>query len=217
MKNSIIAVANWKGGCGKSLISALFCHYLHMKEIPVMGVDADVQQSLFRLRMFEKQQNPDAVVPWDLHYLDTSSVEDVRTIMQAMKEVPSCVVIDCPGNISDPGLLPIYQAADIIVIPFAYDFANVDASDRFADAVKQLSKAKIIFVPNRINLNEEKSAKIEQEREEARKVLNKHGWMTPRIKQSLTVRQYSTIEPLTYYQRKLVEHTFDQIIERINI
>ena len=123
MKNSIIAVANWKGGCGKSLISALLCHYLHMKEIPVMGVDA----------------------------------------------------------------------------------------------VKQLSKAKIIFVPNRINLNEEKSAKIEQEREEARKILNKHGWMTPRIKQSLTVRQYSTIEPLSYYQRKLVEHTFDQIIERINI
>lgn len=167
--------------------------------------------------MFEKQQNPDAIVPWDLHYLDTSSVEDVRTIMQAMKEMPSCVVIDCPGNISDPGLLPVYEAADIIVIPFAYDFANVDASDRFADAIKQLSKAKIIFVPNRINLNEEKSAKIEQEREEARKVLNKHGWMTPRIKQSLTVRQYRTIEPLSYYQRKLVEHTFDQIIERINI
>ena len=53
MKNNIIAVANWKGGCGKTLVSALLCHYLRLKEIPVMAIDADVQQSLFRQRMFE--------------------------------------------------------------------------------------------------------------------------------------------------------------------
>lgn len=44
MRNNIIAVANWKGGCGKSLISALLSHYLLLKDVPVMAIDADVQQ-----------------------------------------------------------------------------------------------------------------------------------------------------------------------------
>lgn len=216
MKNSIIAVANWKGGTGKSLISALLCHYLHMKEIPVMGVDADVQQSLFRLRMFETQGIPDVVVPWDLHYLDTSDVENVKTTMQSLKEKSGCVVIDCPGNISDPGMVPVYEAADIIVIPFAYDFGNVDATRRFAKVIKGMSNAQLFFIPNRINLNEEKSSKIDEDREAAHKILDMYGKMTPRIKQSVVARQYSTIAPLTYYQRKLVEYSFDKIVECIN-
>lgn len=216
MKNSIIAVANWKGGTGKSLISALLCHYLHMKEIPVMGVDADVQQSLFRLRMFETQGIPDAVVPWDLHYLDTSDVENVKTTMLSLKEKSGCVVIDCPGNISDPGMVPVYEAANIIVIPFAYDFGNVDATRRFAKVIKGMSNAQLFFIPNRINLNEEKSSKIDEDREAAHIILDMYGKITPRIKQSVVARQYSTIAPLTYYQRKLVEYSFGKIVECIN-
>lgn len=53
MKNTIIADANWKGGCGKTLVCALLCLYLRFKEIPVMTIDADVQQSLFYQHMFE--------------------------------------------------------------------------------------------------------------------------------------------------------------------
>ena len=117
MKNNIIAVANWKGGCGKTLVSALLCHYLRLKEIPVMAIDADVQQSLFRQRMFELQGSPDAVVPWELQYLDTSNVDGVREQMKALKVLPSCVVVDCPGNITDSGMVPVYEAADIIVVP----------------------------------------------------------------------------------------------------
>jgi len=215
MKNNIIAVANWKGGCGKTLVSALLCHYLRLKEIPVMAIDADIQQSLFRQRMFELQGSPDVVVPWELQYLDTSDVDDVREQMKVLKDTPSCVVVDCPGNITDPGMVPVYEAADIIVVPFTYDFVNVDATFRFAQTVRKVSKARFIFVPNRINLNEEKGEDLEEERLQAIKLLKVFGWVTPRIKQGKSARKYRTITGLTYFQRKLVEHSFDDIVERL--
>lgn len=215
MKNNIIAVANWKGGCGKTLVSALLCHYLRLKEIPVMAIDADVQQSLFRQRMFELQGSPDAVVPWELQYLDTSDVDGVREQMKALKELPSCVVVDCPDNITDSGMVPVYEAADIIVVPFTYDFVNVDATFRFAQTVREVSRARFIFVPNRINLNEEKGEDLEEARKQAVGLLKEYGWVTPRIKQSKVARKYRTIKGLDYFQRKLVEHPLDCIVERL--
>lgn len=39
--------------------------------------------------------------------------------------------------------------------------------------------------------------------------------MTPRIKQSKVARKYRTITGLDYFQRKLVEHPLDCIVERL--
>lgn len=216
MRNNIIAIANWKDGCGKSLISALLSHDLLLKDIPVMAIDTDIQKSLFRQRMFELQGSPNAVVPLVLKYLDTSDVDGVREQMKALKELPSCVVVDCPSNITDPSMVPIYNAADIIVIPFSYDFVNVDATFRFAQAIRNQSKARFSFVPNRIDLNEEKGKGVAESRDQAVKLLKVLGWVTPRIKQSLTSRRCSAITGLDYYQFKLVKHAFDDIVERLN-
>lgn len=108
------------------------------------------------------------------------------------------------------------EAADIIVVPFAYDFGYVDATRCFAKVLKGMSKAQLFFIPNSINLNEEKSSKIEKNRLAAHNILDMYGKMTPRIKQSIVAHQYSTISPLSYYQRKLVEYAFDMIVEHIN-
>ena len=125
------------------------------------------------------------------------------------------VVVDCPGNITDSGMVPVYEAADIIVVPFTYDFVNVDATFRFAQTVREVSRARFIFVPNRINLNEEKGEDLEEARKQAVGLLKEYGWVTPRIKQSKVARKYRTITGLDYFQRKLVEHPLDCIVERL--
>ena len=91
----------------------------------------------------------------------------------------------------------------------------VDSTFRFAQTVREVSRARFIFVPNRINLNEEKSEDLEEARKQAVGLLKEYGWVTPRIKQSKVARKYRTIKGLDYFQRKLVEHSLDCIVERL--
>jgi chromosome partitioning protein len=53
-------------------------------------------------------------------------------------------------------------------------------------------------------------------REETISILGKLGTVTPRIKQSVVIKRYSTLYPLDKYQYAAVEHAFDRIIEEIN-
>ena len=53
-------------------------------------------------------------------------------------------------------------------------------------------------------------------RDETIAVLGQLGTVTPRIKQSVVIKRYSTLYPLDKYQYAAVEHAFDRIIEIIN-
>ena len=50
VKNRIILFSNLKGGTGKTTLCALFATYCVSKGIGVAMVDADIQQSISRLR-----------------------------------------------------------------------------------------------------------------------------------------------------------------------
>ena len=43
----------------------------------------------------------------------------------------------------------------------------VDSTFRFAQTVREVSRARFIFVPNRINLNEEKGEDLEEARKQS--------------------------------------------------
>jgi chromosome partitioning protein len=53
-------------------------------------------------------------------------------------------------------------------------------------------------------------------RDETISVLGRLGTVTPRVKQSVVIKRYSTLYPLDKYQYAAVEHAFDRIIEIIN-
>ena len=57
MNNKIILFTNIKGGVGKTTLCGLFATFCAEKGIPVAVMDADIQQSLFRHRQRELQQN----------------------------------------------------------------------------------------------------------------------------------------------------------------
>ena len=77
------------------------------------------------------------------------------------------------------------------------------------------SSARLVFLPNRINTTEGKAHEREM-RDETISVLGRLGTVTPRIKQSVVIKRYSTLYPLDKYQYAAVEHAFDRIIEIIN-
>lgn len=215
IKNKIILCCSTKGGVGKSVLCGMLSTYLLEEGNPVAVLDADVQLSVYRHRQRELQQHPDADIPWQVEPLDTSNPEFVRNMMEKLKSMEGCVVIDCPGNIIDPTLRIIYEAADIALVPFRYDSDTVDATEMFAKIFKQICTAKVFFVPNNIVIVEERGQASEAERKNAVKILRKYGFVTPRIKQSKVVRNYSTLDPLNYYQRNAVKFAFEPIIKLI--
>ena len=213
MKNKIITFCSIKGGCGKSNLCANFAMYLIGQGIPVVVYDADIQQTLFRHRQREMAEHPDVQPPYQLMKFNTDNPEAVKANLEQLKQVPAVILFDCPGNIQDAGLQHIYAAADIAVVPTRYDIDNLDATVLFSELFTKISKAKMVFIPNCINAIEERREEVAAARDQAYNLLHKYGYITPRIKQSVTVKCYSTIAPLDKYQRMAVKYAFEKILD----
>ena len=123
-------------------------------------------------------------------------------------------MVDCPGNLNDNNLSILFEAADFIIVPMAYDVDTIDATNIFVDVVKKRSQAKLLFLPNRINVSEGRAKDLEM-RDDTIKQLNKVGKVMPRIKQSVIIKRYTTIYPLDMYQYMALEEPFEAIIKEI--
>lgn len=215
MKNKIILFSNIKGGVGKSSLCSLFATYCAEKGIPTAVVDADLQQSLIRQRERELKTAGEGVQePWQLIPLDTSDVKGVENMMENLKTIPGWILVDCPGNLNDNGLLPVFKAADAVVVPISYEDIVVDATSVFIQVFRKISDATLCFLPNRINDSEGTKTEREQ-RVETIKILGQLGMVTPRIKQGVAIKRFSTLYALDTYQERAVEHAFDSIINKL--
>ena len=206
----IILFSNIKGGVGKTTLCAHFCEYLTMKGFHVTAADADLQASLSRHRERELQESAEHPVPWEIVRLNTLDTETLKSDLKELHRKDGFVVIDCPGNLNDNNLSAIYAMADLIVIPMAYDVDTIDATGLFVAVIRKMTSARLVFLPNRINTTEGKARELEM-REETIAILGKLGAVTPRIKQSVVIKRYSTLQPLDKYQYAAVEHAFDRI------
>ena len=159
--SKIILFSNIKGGVGKTTLCAHFAEYLSMKGVTIVAVDADLQASLSRHREREVEADPEQTVPWGIARLNTLDSKIVKATMNKYKEQDGIVLIDCPGNLNDNNLAIIYAVADFIVIPMTYDVDTIDATGIFITVIRQQSKAKLVFVPNRINITEGKARERE--------------------------------------------------------
>lgn len=215
MKNKIVLFSNIKGGVGKSSLCALFATYCAEKGIPTAVVDADLQQSLVRQRERELKSAGEGVQePWQLISLDTSDVKGVENMMENLKTIPGWILVDCPGNLNDNGLLPVFKAADAVVVPISYEDIVVDATSVFIQVFKKISNAPLCFLPNRINDAEGTKTEREQ-RVDTIKILGQLGMVAPRIKQSVVIKRFSTLYALDTYQTRAVENAFDKIISKL--
>lgn len=216
MKNRIVIFSNIKGGVGKTTLCALLASYLAEKGCPVIAIDADLQASLYRHRQREKDVAPEVHAPWSVERLDTADSEHLKRVMGKLKEVPGIVLIDCPGNLNDRNLEYIYQSADTAIIPISFDADTVDATGIFVKALKTVSSADLVFIPNRINTSERKSEELRQ-RAQTTEFLGLVGTVVPTVKQSVSVKRYTTLYPLERPQLAAVEPSFCKIIEKLHL
>lgn len=212
--NKFILFSNIKGGVGKTTLSAHFTEYLAEHEYPVAAVDADLQASLSRHRERDVKEDPKRPLPWEVVKLNTFDGEKVKAVVKKLKQVEGIIVVDCPGNLNDNNLSILFEAADFIVVPMAYDIDTIDATNIFINVVKKRSKAKLLFLPNRINVSEGRAQDLIIQDKNI-KDLNKVGKVMPRIKQSVVIKRYTTIYPLDMYQYMALEEPFEAIIKEI--
>lgn len=216
MKNMIVIFSNIKGGVGKTTLCALFASYLAERGYPVIAIDADLQASLYRHRQREKDVAPDVQAPWNVDLLDTAKGDHLKNVMSKLKTVPGIVLIDCPGNLNDRNLEYIYKSADTAIIPISFDADTVDATGIFVKALKTVSSANLVFIPNRINTSERKSEELRQ-RAQTTEFLGLVGVVMPTVKQSVSVKRYTTLYPLERNQLAAVEPSFCKIIEELQL
>ena len=212
--NKFILFSNIKGGVGKTTLCAHFTEYLAEQEFPVAAVDADLQASLSRHRERDVKEDPKRPIPWEVIKLNTFEKDKVESVVKKLKKVDGIIVVDCPGNLNDNNLSVLFEAADLIVVPMAFDVDTIDATGIFVNVVKKRSKAKLLFLPNRINVSEGKAKELEM-RDKTIKDLNRIGKVLPRIKQSVIIKRYTTIYPLDMYQYMALEEPFNAIIAEI--
>lgn len=213
MKNKIVLFSNMKGGTGKTTLCELFATYAVEKELPVITFDADVQLSLYKDRQDDLVKNPSAETLWDVQPLVVD--DTIESKIRMLKTVPGMVIIDCPGNVDNRNLQPLFRAADFIVVPFRYDRKNVRETKTFLDMLRQIGvSARCLFIPNMGKYIESKRQEFLQASNDAIKLFfgehyeNSILW---EVCDRTDLRTANTIA-LTSKQRCLVKHTFDDLI-----
>jgi chromosome partitioning protein len=201
MENKIIAFANMKGGVGKSSLCIALANYLTMAKIPVVVVDADLQQTIATLREDEKQEYQDTPEPWRILSLDTSYsndkekkniIEGIKKTLAKLKSVPATILIDCPGNASDDAIKYIYNAADVVVVPMDFTRITVNTTKTFAEMLQtmkssKLMKANVYFQPNKYD-----ERRKQLQRDEVKHIFKEYGYMGTRVNNRSDIERIST-------------------------
>ena len=204
----IIVIANGKGGTGKSTLCIHLANYLTAIGKAVAVLDADEGQTVMQLRTIEMKNNPDAEAPWPVWKATTNA----QGFMNQAKQMGDCyVLVDCPGSVNQ-NLLPYFESADAIVIPFRYDDVVVLRTMTF---VKVLNVARItakkLFLPNNIDI------RVKNPNEKSiREMFRKIGAILPRIKQGVAIQRVSTLRPIDTYQQKAIMYTVEEILKAVN-
>ncbi len=147
----IIIIGNQKGGVGKSTLAVLAANYLALeKGVTTTVIDMDYQRSISQ--KFDKAKILENDEPYDVM---PASLEDFPLIIGVLQRNPTDVVlVDLPGKLDDDGLIPVFEAADLVICPFAYEEFTFQSTVLFAIVLKKVNaKVKIVFVPNRIKAN----------------------------------------------------------------
>ena len=99
MGNHFILFSNIKGGVGKSSLCTLFAHYLTAKGEEVAVVDNDIQRTIARQRARDKENNPEAKIPWEVYSVfDINAKGEAQQLIPILKEQEGWILVDCPGN-----------------------------------------------------------------------------------------------------------------------
>ena len=216
--NKIIVFANQKGGCGKSTLCLLLANYLAWQKKSVCVIDTDTQQTLVQQRKDDIEFLEDDKMPYPIQGFDVGTPEIMQELMENAKAFDGYVLIDCPGNMKEDGLVPVLTQADYIICPFRYDQKTLSSTSAFVSILRELwnkldcKEVPLLFIPNNIV----RKGNIEEKRmwREVAKTFSMIGTLLESVPGRAALEKTNTYE-ITSVQRDVVEPTFKNVLEII--
>jgi len=147
----ITIIGNQKGGVGKSTLAVLAANYITIaRKTKASIIDMDYQQSIsqkFDKAKILENEEPYEVIP--------ATLESFPVLYNVLNKYPDqAILVDLPGKLDDDGLLPVFEAADLVICPFAYDEFTYQSTVLFTVVLKRINpRIEVVFVPNRIKTN----------------------------------------------------------------
>lgn len=214
----IVTFTNQKGGVGKTTLCATFANYLVTMGVRVLVVDCDAQHSIVKSRNADIRKYGNQNLPYAVWEFNVNDRERMTSLMEKLRNDPGMdvVLMDSPGGVQAPGLIPMYVNSDYIIVPFHYDLVTVPSTASFLLFIGQLRKtvgekmkAGVFVVPNLIDGRVGRKAEL-QLWEKARKAFSLHGKVTGKIPRRADMERFSTMAALDM-QGSIVSPVFSEI------
>lgn len=135
-----IAIANSKGGCGKSTLSMLLAGAIS-KHLSVVVADSDPQGTASLWAAVGAF--PCKVVP----------IEGKEQILRLQAE-HAAVIVDCPPNVQSPVMSAALECADLVLVPCAPEPADIWATTILLEMCRrEYPQLKVLVVLNKVPPN----------------------------------------------------------------
>lgn len=168
-----IALANQKGGVGKTTLTILLAEYLQRKDLKPVCLDFDNQGSLYQ-RWNVAADLLDSDPP---HYVVQCDLDSCKDILEETKNTDQEIIFDLPGSLDHPSIQMVLEEMDLIICPFLYEPISFESTFFFAQVIKELKmKANTVFVPNMV-----KSSVKYEIKKKVTEELTQYGDMAPEI------------------------------------
>ncbi|MDZ7606864.1 MAG: ParA family protein [Cyclobacteriaceae bacterium] len=201
-----VLIGNQKGGVGKSTLCILLANYLtllHKEDCLIL--DMDFQSSIHWL--WEKDRANYDNTP--LYEVLVMEMEKFNQVKEQIRNTSGHVLIDLPGKMDDNQLIPVYQSADLVICPFAYDKITFESTVTFAQVVRHLNKKAVIaFIPNRL-----KAGVRYDIRTQVNKILGSFGEVMPELPDRVAFQRLDTVS-IPEELAGVLKQSFDPLYEK---
>lgn len=217
--NKIIAFANQKGGVGKTTLSILFANYLVKKQKKVVLLDADNQHSSSAVRK-DDEEFISRPAPYAVQEVKLTDGDYVEKLMANARQFDGVVIIDCPGSLSDEGIVEVFSNADTVVIPFEFEDISMKATTDFIRVLNNIKikygyKCQLLIIPNKVQLSFGTAADIASWKT-ALSSYTIAGKVLPKVVHRAQLKRIDTYS-IAPAQIEVVKDTFDRIITEAGI
>ncbi|MFY4698863.1 ParA family partition ATPase [Burkholderia glumae] len=131
----VVAIANQKGGVGKSTITVNLASDLAERGYRVLGVDADPQNTL--LQWSAASGDEDDGLKFPVANLAAAGKMIHREIKKYMSDY-DFIVVDCPPSVEDPRPAVVLMIADLVVMPTSSSPTDFWSSRGFIQLIEQV-------------------------------------------------------------------------------
>lgn len=147
----LISVANWKGGCGKTLISMIIAEWLAAEGSKVLVLDGDPQGTATRWASSAPENNPFPAAVMGMSHAHSKLHQLVRPLAADYEYI----VIDCPPSVDAPVTQSALLASDVCITPLQPTPADLWATQGITDLINRARRVngnlRALAVANRVS------------------------------------------------------------------